>query len=69
MFNNLIRLTKILTKKQCKRFCFNSVGVQAVLKLLVSTKKSRQNKKLTQDKFLKLKGTFRKTFVVCEIAM
>ena len=32
---------------QCNRFCFNSVGGQAVLRSVVSTENLGQNKKLT----------------------
>ena len=47
VFNNLAKLTKILTKKnQCNRFCFISIGVQAVLTFLVCIRNLRQYKKL-----------------------
>ena len=63
MFNNLKKLTKILTKKfQCNRFCFNSVQVWATLRFLVSIKNLRQYKKLSGDKYVRKKRAFHKTF-------
>ena len=50
-------------------FCFISVGVQAVLRFLVSTKILRQYKKLPSDKFMKKKEYFAKHFIVCEISL
>ena len=65
MFNNLAKLTKILTKKinVYNRFCFISVQVWAELRFLVSIKNFGQYKKLPWDnKFMKKKRTFRKIF-------
>ena len=57
VFNNLAKLTKILTKKnQCNRFCFISIGVQTVLKFLVCIRNLRQYKKFPSDKFVKKKN-------------
>ena len=57
VFNNLAKLTKILTKKnQCNRFCFISIEVQAVLTFLVCLRNLRQYKKLPEDKFVKKKS-------------
>ena len=47
IFNSLAKLTKILIKNmQCKRFCFISEGVQAVLRFLVSINNLGQYEKL-----------------------
>ena len=49
-------------KGQCIKFIFISVGVWAVLKLLVVIKSLRQDKKLPLNKFLKKKRVFHKIF-------
>ena len=68
IFNNLIKLTKILWKKnQCNRFYFISLEARAVLRLLVSIKILWQYKKLPWDKFVRKKKHFGKYLVVCKI--
>ena len=56
MFNNLMKLTKILTRKNSVQFI--SVGVWAVLRFLVIIKNLGQYKNLPGDKFVEKKGTF-----------
>ena len=51
------------------RFYFISVGVWAVLRILVSIKKVGQYKKFPWDKFENKKGHFAKHFPACEISL
>ena len=49
-------------KIQCNWFCFISVGIRAVIRILVSINNLGQYKKLPWGKFMKKKITFCKTF-------
>ena len=51
-----------MKKSQSNRIRFNSVGVQTILRFLVSIKSFRHNKKLTFDLFAEQKTKFQKIF-------
>ena len=61
---------EILTKENpMKQILFNSVGVRAVLKILVSIKNLRQDKKFPWDKFVNKKEHFAKHFTMHKISV
>ena len=53
-------------KGQCNRFCFSSVGVRAIRRIVVGIKSFGQYKKLAWDKFVKEKRKFAKYFLKSE---
>ena len=65
----LITLLNWREKIQCNRFCFISVGVQAVLRFLVIIQNLQQCKKLIWSKFVKKKKKKHsvKHFVICKM--